>query len=106
LQVDVYVTAAARFSGTVSVSLPQLAKVQQIPWNFHAGDNRVRVSLVVSGGFQLWWPAGYGGQPLYTLSAVLSNASAGILDSSTQQIAFRKAELVTEPLPGQNGTSM
>ena len=30
-----------------------------------AGLNTVPISLTVEGGFELWWPTGYGGQPLY-----------------------------------------
>lgn len=37
---------------------------------------------------QLWWPAGYGEQPLYTVEAVLSDDS-GILDSWKQRIGLR-----------------
>ena len=37
---------------------------------------------------QLWWPAGYGEQPLYTIEAVLSDDS-GILDSWKQRIGLR-----------------
>ncbi len=38
---------------------------------------------------QLWWPRGYGGQPLYTISVDLKDAAGTILDSWTRKIGLR-----------------
>lgn len=47
----------------------------------------------------LWWPNGYGSQPLYTLRARLDDGS----DEWTGRLGFRRAELVQEPdLHGQS----
>src|SRR6056297_359866 len=40
---------------------------------------------------QLWWPSGYGQQPLYELRVVTPN------DTSRQNIGFRSIEVLTEP---------
>jgi beta-mannosidase len=45
---------------------------------------------------QLWWPNGYGDQPLYTLS-VLLESGAELLDTWTYTIGLRTIELRQEP---------
>ncbi len=54
------------------------------------GVNRVEFSFLVEQP-QLWWPAGYGEQPLYDLSVKVQQQSI------TQQIGLRQLELITEP---------
>lgn len=44
---------------------------------------------------QLWWPRGYGGQPLYTLE-VLAKKEGRILDSRSLAIGLRQASLRTD----------
>lgn len=51
---------------------------------------------------QLWWPRGYGEQPLYRLSVRVSRDSAG-LDSWEHDIGFRTVELRMDP--DEHGTS-
>ena len=53
---------------------------------------------------QLWWPNGYGAQPLYQLKATLSE-NGQLLDEHTQRIGLRRLELVQEPLENAPGTS-
>lgn len=48
----------------------------------------------------LWWPNGYGGQPLYGLSA-----SCG-LEFLSEQVGLRSLELITEKDPDGTGSSM
>ena len=38
---------------------------------------------------QLWWPAGYGGQPLYTVKVVLKDNSGKVLDTWERRIGLR-----------------
>ncbi|MEM6550720.1 MAG: glycoside hydrolase family 2 protein [Planctomycetota bacterium] len=45
----------------------------------------------------LWWPVGYGEQPLYTLETVLSQPDGQVLDRVTQRIGLRTVELDTTP---------
>jgi beta-mannosidase len=42
---------------------------------------------------QLWWPNGYGAQPLYQVEVSLKNAKAGALDQRNYQIGLRTIEL-------------
>ncbi len=49
--------------------------------------------------FDLWWPAGYGGQTLYPFSVVYvpaSNGSAGSNSTLTRNVGLRTIELVRE----------
>jgi beta-mannosidase len=67
---------------------------------------------------QLWWPTGYGAQPLYRLVATLqptdergtANGGAGdgqsvVEDSRELRIGLRRLRLVQEPVEGQPGTT-
>jgi len=55
-------------------------------------------------GVDVWWPNGYGRQPLYTLNATVHAWSVpGVnLTSQSKQVSmgFRTIELVQDPLPG------
>jgi beta-mannosidase len=44
---------------------------------------------------ELWWPNGYGAQPLYDLAAAL-RAGGAELDSDERRVGFRKVELIRE----------
>ncbi|KAG6880726.1 hypothetical protein C0993_004894, partial [Termitomyces sp. T159_Od127] len=43
-----------------------------------------------SGKVDLWYPVGYGKQPLYTIEAKLTNGRGELLDTRVQKIAFRR----------------
>lgn len=46
---------------------------------------------------ELWWPRGYGQQPLYELRVELLDDAGGVLDTSTRKIGLKTVELVTTP---------
>ncbi len=48
----------------------------------------------------LWWPAGYGEQPLYTVRAGLEDGT-----SSEIRVGVRSIRLMQEPVAGEEGTS-
>ena len=50
---------------------------------------------------ELWWPHGYGKQPLYSLEAVLDEGA----DSASKKLGLRRARVVERPLKGQEGKS-
>ncbi|KAI8931483.1 hypothetical protein NX059_011149 [Plenodomus lindquistii] len=58
------------------------------------------VSFTVK-NIQLWWPQGYGGQPLYTVQAEAFTAvepeRQQLLHSISRKTGFRKVELIQEP---------
>ncbi|WP_293914352.1 hypothetical protein [Deinococcus sp.] len=53
---------------------------------------------------QLWWPHGYGAQPLYTLSVQLRRGDE-LLDEQIQRLGLRRTELRQEPVEGEAGVS-
>ncbi len=53
---------------------------------------------------QLWWPRGYGAQPLYRLDATL-RSGAEELDRQEQRLGLRRLRLVQEPFVEETGTS-
>ncbi len=53
---------------------------------------------------QLWWPRGYGEQPLYRVVATLHD-DAGELDRREQRLGVRRLQLVQQPLSNDEGTT-
>jgi beta-mannosidase len=53
----------------------------------------------------LWWPAGHGAQPRYTLTATLRTANEQICDQQTLRLGLRQLALVQEPLEDAPGSS-
>ncbi|KAF8974313.1 beta-mannosidase [Flammula alnicola] len=52
---------------------------------------------------QLWYPVGYGAQPLYTVEVELTDKGGTLLDKKADQVAFRRALVVQEKLIDQEG---
>jgi hypothetical protein len=73
----------------------------------------VRATLLVP-DVELWWPVGYGSQPLYSLSATFTplavsaeHVSSPLYSvSEERKIGFRTVELITDKFSNQNGSSM
>lgn len=53
---------------------------------------------------RLWWPNGYGEQPLYRISAEIRRGSE-VLDQRELRLGIRRLRLVQEPIEGEEGTS-
>ncbi|CAK7229157.1 Beta-mannosidase B [Sporothrix eucalyptigena] len=74
-----------------------------------SSDPDVQVDAVSGAEFlinspKLWYPARYGKQPLYTITATLLSNKEEV-DSTYKRIGLRRALLVQRPLEGQPGTS-
>lgn len=65
-----------------------------------AVDGKATTHFVVKNP-ELWWPHGYGEQPLYALTATLGEA----LDQKKKKLGLRRARLVERPLKDEEGTS-
>jgi beta-mannosidase len=52
---------------------------------------------------ELWWPRGYGAQPLYELAVRAKYAGGNDVESTSRIVGFRHAELVTEPYAAGSG---
>ncbi|MFO7168546.1 MAG: glycoside hydrolase family 2 protein [Chloroflexota bacterium] len=59
---------------------------------------------IAVGAPRLWWPAGYGEQPLYRLSVSLERGGE-VLDRRELRLGLRRLRLVQEPLEGEPGTT-
>jgi beta-mannosidase len=59
-----------------------------------------RVSIA---GLDLWWPVGYGDQPLYEFEIELIDSEGSVLETIQKRLGFRRVELVSEP--DSHGTS-
>ncbi|TBU32964.1 glycoside hydrolase family 2 protein [Dichomitus squalens] len=58
-----------------------------------------------AGTFELWYPVGYGKQPIYTVDLKITDKDGHLLDSKSQKFAFRRAVVVQDELEGQEGRS-
>lgn len=54
---------------------------------------------------QLWWPAGHGAQPLYTLHTRLVRADGTVVDAQQRRLGLRRLRLVQAPVAGEAGRS-
>jgi len=93
--VDVHVDLARSTAAPVSVT----ASVAGVSRTIEpaAGATSATVTLEVP-GVDLWWPAGYGEQPLYDVVVTLHDAdTAAQLDRSTTRVGFRTVEFDTTP---------
>lgn len=56
-----------------------------------------------AGQLDLWYPVGYGEQPLYTVEVELANENGEVLDTKTLKVAFRRARVIQDKLIDQEG---
>lgn len=71
-------------------------------------DGKLSVSFAsTSSELELWYPIGYGHQPLYNLTVRIFFPSdeTQLLDEQTKRVGFRRSRLVQEPLKDQEGRS-
>lgn len=73
---------AARLAGTVKLAGRTVAKIE---------DQKSKIKNP-----SLWWPAGQGGQPLYTVCVELLDETGQCLDVWERRIGLRQIELVRE----------
>ena len=54
---------------------------------------------------QLWWPRGYGEQPLYRVIATLRSRTGEELNRQEQRLGLRRLQLIQQPLVADSGTT-
>ncbi|MEI7032844.1 glycoside hydrolase family 2 protein [Streptomyces pratensis] len=103
------VTVAGDGSGTVEVTvdLDRTTTGQDRPLRLVAGVGDTSSEVTVAPGAMtatvsvhtpdvaLWWPRGYGEQPLYACTVVLEDAGGHALDAWERRVGFRTIELDT-----------
>ncbi|MCG3120898.1 MAG: Beta-galactosidase [bacterium] len=92
IAVEKFTTSAAEF--VVEISGPDFHASK--PASTSAANLAVEFSIAQP---QLWWPAGYGAQPLYELK-VGARVDGEIVAEQTARFGIRKLELVCEPDAG------
>ena len=101
--VTVEATSPAGGETTLAVALGDVAKSEKV--TLKPGANKLSLALDVKNP-RLWWPVGYGEQPLYPLSVKLGDAKA------EKKVGLRKAEVYNEedaepdPATGKKGKPM
>ncbi len=87
LEVAVKITAADAGTAMLTISCAGAECRKEVLLT--AGTQTLRETLTVEEP-DLWWPAGYGEQPLYTLKVSTDN------DETSKEIGFRTVEVITE----------
>ncbi|KAK7049564.1 hypothetical protein VNI00_005595 [Paramarasmius palmivorus] len=105
VQMSVGLEFQEKAAGTASVTLKSpdgtvVASDSHI--STESGHCHVSFSFT-AGEVELWYPVGYGKQPLYTVEVEISDANSTPLDKQSKRIAFRRAVVVQEPLEDQPG---
>ncbi|MFJ6195580.1 glycoside hydrolase family 2 protein [Micromonospora sp. NPDC092111] len=88
----VEVERAADVPLTVRAEVAGVAGEVTVP----AGQRTAVLTLTVADP-ELWWPRGYGGQPLHPLAVTLRTADGHTLDAWSRRIGFRSVRLDTTP---------
>lgn len=72
--------------------------------NIKLGSGSARAEFHFSPGvLDLWYPVGFGKQPLYTVEVTISDSEGNTLDTKTLRVSFRRVRVVQEPLVDQEG---
>ncbi|KAI0637996.1 glycoside hydrolase family 2 protein [Trametes polyzona] len=74
--------------------------------NITVKSERAEAHFKLSAGvLELWYPVGYGKQPLYSVEIKIMDKDGHLLDTKTQKFAFRRVRVVQDELEGQEGRS-
>jgi beta-mannosidase len=97
-QVEIVATRAHEALVTVELAGPGLTAAAELPVALPAGTSEHTLVLEVP-DVELWWPHGYGSQPLYELTTRLVDRAnpADAVDIKHNKIGFRTLELVRTP---------
>ncbi|KZP32901.1 glycoside hydrolase family 2 protein [Athelia psychrophila] len=98
-------TLSSPSSGAASVIVKNAAGVQVAEeTNMRGESGRYRTEFVfTAGSVDLWYPVGYGKQPIYTVEVKIADEQGQLLDSKTDKVSFRRARVVQEKLIDQPG---
>ncbi|KAH9927208.1 glycoside hydrolase family 2 protein [Epithele typhae] len=74
--------------------------------NISVKSSSASANFKLSAGLvELWWPVGYGKQPVYEAEVAITDAAGKVLDKKLQKFALRRAVIVQDELEGQPGRS-
>ena len=103
IQMSIYITGD-QFRGKFVASLESIASVSET-YQCVDTDCEVKMQMLVPvNKVDLWWPNGYGDQPLYTVTIEIMTEDE-MEAKTSKRIGFRKVELVQEKYEGEDGLS-
>lgn len=93
VQVTAEAGAAAALAAQVQVVDPRGASIATEKVALAAGQGCAKIAVTKP---QLWWPAGMGAQPLYTVKVTLLDAAGKTLDGTSKRIGLRTLQAVPQ----------
>ncbi|KAI0089166.1 glycoside hydrolase family 2 protein [Irpex rosettiformis] len=103
-KVDVNFTLSVNDPVVASISIKNPAGIRVIGRPDTPVQGQTLINFGFSkGAYDLWWPVGYGDQPLYTAEIVVTDGQGKVLDKREQKFGFRRAAVVQDKLIDQEG---
>ncbi|TDL29523.1 glycoside hydrolase family 2 protein [Rickenella mellea] len=105
VQINVSFALSEHVTSAASVQLKSLdgqTVIGESKINSGTGSGEAHFSFN-PGVLDLWYPIGYGKQPLYTVEVKVSDANGGELDSKSEKIGIRRARVVQDELVDEPG---
>ncbi|EIM88069.1 beta-mannosidase [Stereum hirsutum FP-91666 SS1] len=105
VDLDVSISLDTPFSGAADiVLLDESGKVVVKKDDVDLGNGDIKEHFhLEKEEVELWYPVGYGKQPLYSVRVQIKDAHGQVTAAQTQKIGFRRALVVQEPLADQEG---
>jgi len=95
LELEMELQENATIDVPLRISLDKPILDKKLRFTLPEGRIIVKIPLIIENP-KLWYPNGYGDQPIYTLQLVLVDEKGEILDRKEQKFAIRKVDLVTQ----------
>ncbi|GFN78881.1 beta-mannosidase [Plakobranchus ocellatus] len=102
VEADFDVVKGSGVKGQLQAAIKELNLTYSATISVSPDQNRTKFIITVpkTTNVPLWWPNGYGNQPLFTLNATF--VSGGESSSRSLRIGFRTVELVQEPVTNKS----
>ncbi|KAI0082455.1 glycoside hydrolase family 2 protein [Panus rudis PR-1116 ss-1] len=89
--------------GSVKLKKPDGQPLTIGQLNMNLSQTGVAKFTLSASAIELWYPVGYGKQPLYTVDIQVTDKQGNLLDRKIEKIAFRRARVVQDKLIDQEG---
>lgn len=104
-RVDVHTALAGRIDAGTEVRHTLTDAAGTVVATHHSPATAQHEATLSVDAPQLWWPAGHGAQPLYTLDTRVIAADGAVIATQQRRLGLRRLRLVQAPVAGEPGRS-